>query len=200
MLSHIWFFGDPRDYPTRLLCPWEFPGKNTGVGCHFLLQGVFPTQGSNPCLLRLLHWQVVSLSLSHLGIPLEKDMGQEIHQAQQLHLHERPRSHPSAQFFCPLTQTGGEWLPQWEPRCLWVLLRCHSPFSHQTFYTVLCRPKVHMPTDSSPSQVQLHTTTEAGTTTPNYLNCFQTHQDHSSGRSKSTQAFVCVAHEYSPIF
>ena len=28
------------------LCPWDFPGKNTGVGCHFLLQGFFPTQGS----------------------------------------------------------------------------------------------------------------------------------------------------------
>ena len=34
-------------YPTRILCPWDFPGKNTGVGCHFLLQGLFPTQGLN---------------------------------------------------------------------------------------------------------------------------------------------------------
>ncbi|KAB0356771.1 hypothetical protein FD754_000927 [Muntiacus muntjak] len=39
--------------PTRLLCPWDFPGKNTGMSYHFLLQGVFPTQGSNPHLLRL---------------------------------------------------------------------------------------------------------------------------------------------------
>ena len=31
-------------------CPWDFPGKNTGVGCHFLLQGIFPTQGLNPGL------------------------------------------------------------------------------------------------------------------------------------------------------
>ena len=31
--------------PTRLLCPWNSPGKNTGVGCHALLQGIFPTQG-----------------------------------------------------------------------------------------------------------------------------------------------------------
>ena len=38
--------------PARLLCPWDSPGKNTGVGCHFLLQGIFPTQGLNPCLLR----------------------------------------------------------------------------------------------------------------------------------------------------
>ena len=37
--------------PTRLLCPWDFPGKDTGVGCHFLLQGTFPAQGSNPGLL-----------------------------------------------------------------------------------------------------------------------------------------------------
>ena len=33
----------------------EFPGKNTGVGCHFFLQGIFSTQGSNPSLLYLLH-------------------------------------------------------------------------------------------------------------------------------------------------
>ena len=41
--------------PARLLCPWNFPGKNTGVGCHALLQGIFPTQGSNPQFLSLLH-------------------------------------------------------------------------------------------------------------------------------------------------
>ena len=36
-----------RLQPTRLLCPWDFLGKNTGVGCHFLLQWIFATQGSN---------------------------------------------------------------------------------------------------------------------------------------------------------
>ena len=36
--------------PTRLLGPWDFPGMNTRMGCHFLLQGIFPTQGSNPGL------------------------------------------------------------------------------------------------------------------------------------------------------
>ena len=40
--------------PARLLCPWYFLSKNTGGGCHFLLQGFFPTQESNTCLL---HWQ-----------------------------------------------------------------------------------------------------------------------------------------------
>ena len=41
--------------PARLLCSWDFPGKNTGVGCHALLQGLFLTQELNPCLLCLLH-------------------------------------------------------------------------------------------------------------------------------------------------
>ena len=44
-----------------------FPGKHTGVSCHFLLQGIFPTQGSNPHLLWLLHRQGDSLLLSHQG-------------------------------------------------------------------------------------------------------------------------------------
>ena len=39
----------------------DSPGKNTGVDCHALLQGIFLTQGSNPCLLCLLHWQACSL-------------------------------------------------------------------------------------------------------------------------------------------
>ena len=56
-----------------LLCPWDSPGKDTGVYCHALLQGIFPTQGSNLCLLHILHWQVGSLPLAPPGKPL-KDM------------------------------------------------------------------------------------------------------------------------------
>ena len=48
--------------PTKLLCPWNSPGKNTGVGCHFLLQGIFLTQGSNP---GLLHCRWILYHLSH---------------------------------------------------------------------------------------------------------------------------------------
>ena len=55
--------------PGRLLCPWNPPGKNTGVGCDFLFQGISPTQGLNPHLLHLLHWQVGSLLLMPLGSP-----------------------------------------------------------------------------------------------------------------------------------
>ena len=50
--------------PTRLLCPWASPGKNTGVGCHSLLQGIFPTQGSNP---GLLHCSQMLYCLNHQG-------------------------------------------------------------------------------------------------------------------------------------
>ena len=53
----------------HLLCPWDFPGQNTGVGCHFLLKGIFLTQELNPCLLRLLNWQAGSLSLEPPGKP-----------------------------------------------------------------------------------------------------------------------------------
>ena len=48
--------------PAGLLCPWDSLGKSTGVGCQFLLQGIFLTQALNPCLL---HWQVDSLPLNH---------------------------------------------------------------------------------------------------------------------------------------
>ena len=63
-------------WPARLLCPWDSPGKNTEGGCHFLLQGIFPTQGLNPHLQCLLLWQADSLPLSSLGIPYieERDL------------------------------------------------------------------------------------------------------------------------------
>ena len=49
------------------LCPWDSPGKNTGVGCHFLLQGIFLTQESNP---GLPHCRQILYHLSHQGSPL----------------------------------------------------------------------------------------------------------------------------------
>ena len=53
---------DPMDCRPLDLCPWDFPGKNTGVGCHFFLQGIFRTQESNLGLLHckwiLYHWGI----------------------------------------------------------------------------------------------------------------------------------------------
>ena len=51
----------------KLLCLWDFPGKSTGVGCLSLLQGIFPTQGSN---LGLLHCREILYHLSHQGNPM----------------------------------------------------------------------------------------------------------------------------------
>ena len=52
--------------PSRLPCPWDFSGKNSGEGRHFRLQGIFATQGSS---WGLLHWQVDSLPRSYQGNP-----------------------------------------------------------------------------------------------------------------------------------
>jgi len=58
--SHVQLFVTYGLWPARHLCWWDFPGKNTGAGCHVLLQQIFPTQGSNPLLLNcrqiLYHW------------------------------------------------------------------------------------------------------------------------------------------------
>ena len=67
--SHVQIF--VMLWTARLLCPWDSPGKNTAVGCHVLL-GLFLTQGSNPCLLCLLHWQVGFLPLAPPWKPQEK--------------------------------------------------------------------------------------------------------------------------------
>ena len=56
--------------PARLLCPWNFPGKNTGVGGHSLLQEIFLTQGLN---LGLLHCRQILYCLSHQGSQKEKN-------------------------------------------------------------------------------------------------------------------------------
>ena len=79
-LSHVWQICNPTDCsPTRILCPWNFPGKNTGVGCNFLLQGIFRTEESNPGLLhcrqdscitgRFFYW------LSYKGSPSDHTWG-----------------------------------------------------------------------------------------------------------------------------
>ena len=67
MLSSVWLFGPHWLQPTSLLCPWDYPIKNTGVCCHFLLQGIYLTQGSNLIFLHILLWQTDSLPLSLLG-------------------------------------------------------------------------------------------------------------------------------------
>ena len=65
-LSCVRLFATPWSVARQAPLSMGFPSKNTGVGCHFLLQGIFLTQGSNPRLLRVWHWQADSLPLCHL--------------------------------------------------------------------------------------------------------------------------------------
>ena len=67
MLSCARLFVTLWTVAARLLCPRNFSGKNTGGGCRFLLQGIFPAQESNPCLLYLLHCRQILYLLRHSG-------------------------------------------------------------------------------------------------------------------------------------
>ena len=65
-LSRVRFFATPWTMSHHVLCPWNFPGKNTRVGSHSLFQGIFLTQGSNP---DLLHCKQTHYHLSHQWSP-----------------------------------------------------------------------------------------------------------------------------------
>ena len=62
LLSHVWLIAIPWTLFHQVLCPWNSPGKNTGVGSHSLPQGIFPNQGSNP---GLPHCRQILYHLSH---------------------------------------------------------------------------------------------------------------------------------------
>ena len=65
-LSHVQLFVTPWTVARQAPLSMDFPGKNTGVGCHFFLQRIFQTQGSNP---HLLHCGWILYPLSHQGSP-----------------------------------------------------------------------------------------------------------------------------------
>ena len=65
MLSHVQLFVTPWTVACQAP-PWNFPSKDTRVSCHFILQGILPVQGLNPCLL---HWQAASFATESLGKP-----------------------------------------------------------------------------------------------------------------------------------
>ena len=58
-------------YPAKLLCPWNSPGQNTGVGSHSFLLGIFPTRGLNPCLP---HGRWILYCLRHEGSPKRNEV------------------------------------------------------------------------------------------------------------------------------
>ena len=70
-VHHVWLSVTHGPQPTRLLCPWDSPGKSTGGGCHSLLQGIVRMQGSNP---GFLHCRPILYCLSHQGSPIKGDI------------------------------------------------------------------------------------------------------------------------------
>ena len=63
--SRVWLFATPWTIALSLLCPWNSPGRTTGMDCHFILQRIFLTLGSNP---GLLHCRQILYHLSHQGM------------------------------------------------------------------------------------------------------------------------------------
>ena len=111
---------DPHGlWPTRFLCPQNFPGKNTEAGCHFLLQGISPTQESSPCFLCLLpcsmilyRWAIYSqfswirkwISLVECSLPLLYFAPQTESRFKTVHqIHSRLRNN-TVQFFLLLNK------------------------------------------------------------------------------------------------
>ena len=92
--------------PTRLLCPWDFPGKSTGMGCHFLLQGIFLTQGSN---LGLLHCRQFLYNLRHQEAQVTDPLALKMSERARLRSTELPsQSQPRSadlQLICTVAST-----------------------------------------------------------------------------------------------
>ena len=101
----------------RLLCPWDFPGKNTRVGCHGLLQGISPTQGLN---LGLLHWggcftiwatRQPQIYYSSLALLLEIPLESVFHKRNRLAYYNRQVLEKNRSFWTPF-QVFFRLLPQ----------------------------------------------------------------------------------------
>ena len=82
-----WDFQGKRPWDFQGQSPWDFQGKSTGVGCHFLLQGIFPTQGSNP---GLSHCRQTLYSRSHPVGPLQIIPGKLLSLSQQVYFQSSP--------------------------------------------------------------------------------------------------------------
>ena len=69
--SYLTLWNPMDSSPARLLCPWDSPGKNTGMGCHAFVQGYLPDTGIKLVTLCLLHWQASFLPLVPPGKPFQ---------------------------------------------------------------------------------------------------------------------------------
>ena len=123
---------DPMDCSPPGSCPWDFPGRSTGVGCHVLLQGIFPTQGLN---LHLLPWQADRLALNHLGNPVSS----------------YPFPKPEIHALSPISQERKRrFLSKWEGQrrhltTASAFLKRPSPESHTVLSFISARTSVAIP-------------------------------------------------------
>ena len=107
-----------RPQPGRLLCPWNFPGKNTRAGCHFHHQGIFPTEGSNLCLCV----SCVGRRILYLRDPWETTMRKEAGMKSERHCISSPERHGLWGTLKLMRRTC----------CFW--LWCHWLWVHQMYF------------------------------------------------------------------
>ena len=121
--------------PVRLLCPWDSPGKNTEIGYHALLQQIFPTQGSNPHLLCLPHWQAGSLPLAPHG---------KSYVSVQKHLKGLSTWHSSKESAYQCRRRGIDpwkipWRRKWKPTPVFLLGKSHGQGSLEGYSPWGCK-------------------------------------------------------------
>ena len=161
MLSPVQLSVTPWTVATRPHGPWDLPGKNTGLGCHFLLQGIFPTQGSN---LGLLHCRWILYCLSPQGSPWKHYARARTHTHTHTHnktLWKRPNlqivrnisSWQRGGADCGVRIKEGRWgfLGQWKHSvwdCSDECMRAKSPRPCPTLCGAVC-PDPRMPSSQS---------------------------------------------------
>ena len=127
---------NPMDYnPPRLLCPWDFPGKNTGVGCHFLLQGTFPTQGLKNLAdsLQLGHRELIHDITTQKYHPSHTGKHPFLHFSLQIHVRffffwqKRESYYTCWFFFSPFSEPYSQFPPLRHPlTCFIHILNLHT--------------------------------------------------------------------------
>ena len=102
-------------WTIKLFCPWDSPSKNTGVGCHAFLQGILLTQGSNLCLLCLLHWQACSLPPALPGklLPINQSVSSVTQSCPTLQPHGLQHTRPPCPSPTPGVYSDSHPLSQW---------------------------------------------------------------------------------------
>ena len=115
-LGCVWFFVTPWTVATRLLCPCNSPGKNTGVGSRSLLQGIFPTQGLHP---GLPHCRQILYHLSHQGSPMRSS-----NLPTQRKTHTGPQEHNEREIWLVLN-CSSFWLLLLQPSLVYNHNICH---------------------------------------------------------------------------